>query len=39
MRLMAKKKNEKQSNPGQRKCLTERKNDCLKWLSMKQNNI
>ena len=39
MRLMAKKKNEKQSNLSQRKCLTERKNDCLKWLSMKQNNI
>ena len=39
MKLMAKKKNEKQSNLSQRKCLTERKNDCLKWLSMKQNNI
>ena len=39
MRLMAKKKNEKQSNLSQRKFLTERKNDCLKWLSMKQNNI
>jgi hypothetical protein len=39
MKLMAKKKNEKQSNLSQRKCLTKRKNDCLKWLSMKQNNI